>query len=151
MHAPHDEEPEPTPGFNRKYSDRSLGYFELDHPLRVACMRISENPWFDNVILLFIMANAIVLCQMEPLKMEGRGCTGVPSSSPRRERRHREHRGAVHHRVHPGVPRQSHRHGGLLDDTSYLKDGWNVMDFIVVFVSLVSLLPGMGGTSAPCA
>ena len=33
MHAPHDEEPEPTPGFNRKYSDRSLGYFELDHPL----------------------------------------------------------------------------------------------------------------------
>ena len=145
MHAPHDEEPEPTPGFNRKYSDRSLGYFELDHPLRVACMRISENPWFDNVILLFIMANAIVLCQMEPLKMEGRGCTGVPPSSPGGNAVI-ENTEALFTTVFTlECLVKVIAMGFVLDDTSYLKDGWNVMDFIVVFVSLVSLLPGMGG------
>ena len=26
---------------------------------------------FDNFILIAILANAIILCQMEPLKMEG--------------------------------------------------------------------------------
>ena len=145
MHAPHDEEPEPTPGFNRKYSDRSLGYFELDHPLRVACMRISENPWFDNVILLFIMANAIVLCQMEPLKMEGRGCTGVPPSSPGGNAVI-ENTEALFTTVFTlECLVKVIAMGFVLDDTSYLKDGWNVMDFVVVFVSLVSLLPGMGG------
>jgi hypothetical protein len=34
--------------------------------------------------------------------------------------------------------------GFLLDDSSYLKDGWNVMDFLVVLVSLLSNIPGLG-------
>ena len=34
--------------------------------------------------------------------------------------------------------------GFLLDDSSYLKDGWNVMDFSVVVVSLLSNIPGLG-------
>ena len=66
-----EEEREPTPGFKRFYADRSLGYFELDNPVRVFCMRVSEMPMFDNFILIAILANAIILCQMEPLKMEG--------------------------------------------------------------------------------
>ena len=34
--------------------------------------------------------------------------------------------------------------GFILDRTSYLKDGWNVMDFAVVVVSIISAMPGMG-------
>ena len=34
--------------------------------------------------------------------------------------------------------------GFLFEKNSYLSDGWNVMDFLVVVVSLVTLLPGSG-------
>ena len=34
--------------------------------------------------------------------------------------------------------------GVFFEREAYLKDGWNVMDFVVVVVSLVSLVPGMG-------
>ena len=34
--------------------------------------------------------------------------------------------------------------GFILDKTSYLKDGWNVMDFTVVIISIISAMPGMG-------
>lgn len=34
--------------------------------------------------------------------------------------------------------------GFVLDDTSYLKDGWNILDFAVVMIGLVSLVPGVG-------
>ena len=34
--------------------------------------------------------------------------------------------------------------GFYFTPTSYLKDGWNVMDFLVVVVSLLSNIPGLG-------
>jgi hypothetical protein len=49
------------------------GYLYLSNPFRRACMYVSEASWFDNLILFAIMANALILCQMEPLKLEGRG------------------------------------------------------------------------------
>ena len=42
----------PTEGFKRFYTDRSLGYFYLDNPLRRACIHVQESPYFDNFILL---------------------------------------------------------------------------------------------------
>ena len=38
--------------------------------------------------------------------------------------------------------------GFLVNKGSYLRDGWNVMDFIVVVISLVSLLPGAGSNAS---
>ena len=70
----------PTPGFKRFYGEeRSLGYFSLEEntvpgKIRRACIKIVESPWFENLILAAILINTIILCTMEPLKMEGRGC-----------------------------------------------------------------------------
>ena len=40
-------------------------------PLRALCVRVSSR--FDTFILLTILANAVVLCMMEPTKLEGAG------------------------------------------------------------------------------
>ena len=34
-----------TPGFKRKYADRSLGYLYLDNGFRRLCIRIQEATW----------------------------------------------------------------------------------------------------------
>uniref|UniRef100_A0A7S0CQF9 Voltage-gated ion channel superfamily n=1 Tax=Micromonas pusilla TaxID=38833 RepID=A0A7S0CQF9_MICPS len=142
-HKTPEEEREPTPGFKRFYADRSLGYFELDNPVRVFCMRLSEMPMFDNFILLAILANAIILCQMEPLKMEGRGCDGEPTDAGGNAViEDTEILFTVIFTLECIVKVVAM--GFLLDDTSYLKDGWNVMDFTVVVVSLLSNIPGLG-------
>ena len=145
MHGPAgDDEPEPTPGFKRLYADRSLGYFELDNPIRRACMHVSESPLFDNFILLAIAANAIILCFMEPLKMPDRGCDGVASASLGGNAvvEQTEVLFTVIFTIECVIKVVAM--GFVLDETSYLKDGWNVMDFVVVVVSLLSNLPGMG-------
>ena len=142
-HKLQEEEREPTPGFKRFYADRSLGYFELDNPVRVFCMRVSEMPMFDNFILIAILANAIILCQMEPLKMEGRGCDGAPSDAGGNAViEDTEILFTVVFTLECVV--KVIAMGFLLDDSSYLKDGWNVMDFSVVVVSLLSNIPGLG-------
>jgi len=139
----HEEEREPTPGFKRFYADRSLGYFELDNPVRVFCMRVSEMPLFDNFILIAILANAIILCQMEPLKMEGRGCDGASTDAGGNAViEDTEILFTVVFTLECVV--KVIAMGFLLDDSSYLKDGWNVMDFSVVVVSLLSNIPGLG-------
>ena len=98
---------------------------------------------FDNFILLAILANAIILCQMEPTKMKGRVCDGAPTGPGGN---------AVIDDTEILFPVvftlecvvKVVAMGFLLDDTSYLKDGWNVMDFVVVVVSLLSNIPGLG-------
>ena len=43
--------------------------------------------------------------------------------------------------------REDHRDGAFTSRRgSYLKDGWNVMDFSVVVVSLLSNMPGLGSS-----
>jgi hypothetical protein len=106
-------------------------------------MRLSEMPMFDNFILLAILANAIILCQMEPLKMEGRGCDGEPTDAGGNAViEDTEILFTVIFTLECIVKVVAM--GFLLDDTSYLKDGWNVMDFTVVVVSLLSNIPGLG-------
>ena len=141
---PNDNGLPPTPGFKRFYADRSLGHLHLDNPLRRWCMWTSESPWFDNFILAAIVANALILCQMEPLKLEGRGCTGVDSAS-RGGNNIIDDTELVFTTIFTlEAIIKIIAMGFLLDDTSYLKDGWNVLDFTVVVVSLLSNLPGMG-------
>ena len=98
---------------------------------------------FDNFILLAIFANAVILCQMEPTKMEGRGCDGAPTDpGGNAVIEDTEILFTVVFTLECVVKVVAM--GFLLDDSSYLKDGWNVMDFVVVVVSLLSNIPGLG-------
>ena len=139
----------PTEGFKRFYTDRSLGYFYLDNPLRRACIHVQESPYFDNFILLAILLNALLLCWMEPLEMEDRGCGASKNDSSTGGNELVELTEPIFTAVFTiecaiKIMAQSF----LLDDTSYLKDGWNVLDFTVVIISLLSLVVSGGNLSA---
>ena len=139
----------PTEGFKRFYTDRSLGYFYLDNPLRRACIHVQESPYFDNFILLAILLNALLLCWMEPLEMEDRGCGASKNDSSTGGNELVELTEPIFTAVFTiecaiKIMAQSF----LLDDTSYLKDGWNVLDFTVVVISLLSLVVSGGNLSA---
>ena len=144
----------PTPGFKRFYGEeRSLGYFTLDEDtvpgkIRRGCIKIVESPWFENIILAAILINTIILCTMEPLKMEGRGCEeGVRinyQGSPGNNRAVEDSEAFFTTLFTLEAVVKVVAMGFILDKTSYLKDGWNVMDFTVVIISIISAMPGMG-------
>ena len=141
----------PTPGFKRFYGEeRSLGYFSLEEntmpgKIRRACIKIVESPWFENLILAAILINTIILCTMEPLKMEGRGCEeGGYQGSPGNNKAIEDSEAFFTTLFTLEAVTKIIAMGFILDRTSYLKDGWNVMDFAVVVVSIISAMPGMG-------
>ena len=92
------------------------------------------------------MSNAVVLCQMQPSKMEGRGCSGTPAASTYGPGNSAIDDSELFFTVVFTIEMlvKMIASGVFFEREAYLKDGWNVMDFVVVVVSLVSLVPGMG-------
>ena len=120
-----------------------------ENPLRRGCIKFMEWVWFDRFILLTIVANAIVLCMMEPKKLEGRGCGDFKATSTSGGNVVIEGSELVFTTIFTiEFLVKVVAMGFLFNKGSYLKDGWNVMDFIVVVVSLVSLLPGAGSNAS---
>jgi hypothetical protein len=63
----------------RKYNERSLGYFLLDHPLRRGCIWCIEWKWWDRIVLGVIFLNTIQLAIYDPFD--------VPDLRPSPQRR----------------------------------------------------------------
>ena len=127
-----------------------FGTLSRTNPLRALCVRVSESSRFDTFILLTIIANAVVLCMMEPTKLEGRGCASFYTEATR---------GAGNAAIENSelaftaaftaeMLIKMIASGVYFEKGAYLRDGWNVMDFVVVVVSLVSLVPGGAGSNA---
>ena len=123
-----------------------FGTLGRENPLRRACISIAESKWFETFILLAILSNAVVLCQMEPSKMEGRGCSGTPAALTYGAGNSAIEDSELFFTVVFTIEMlvKMIASGVYFEQEAYLKDGWNVMDFVVVVVSLVSLIPGMG-------
>ena len=126
-----------------------FGTLSRTNPLRALCVRVSESSRFDTFILLTILANAVVLCMMEPTKLEGRGCASPNAAM----------RGAGNAAIENSelaftaaftaeMLIKMIASGVYFEKGAYLRDGWNVMDFVVVVVSLVSLAPGAGSNAS---
>ena len=132
---------------DKGYADYTcFNSMSLKNPLRKLCMSICDSQHFDTFILLTILANAVVLCMMEPTKLEGRGCaaeTLVSTFGTGNETI--ENSELVFTTIFTWeMLVKIIAMGILFEKNSYLSDGWNVMDFLVVVVSLVTLLPGSG-------
>ena len=126
-----------------------FGTLSRTNPLRALCIRISESPRFDTFILMTILANAVVLCTMDPSKLEGRGCASPASGTRGAGNAAIEKSELVFTAVFTAeMLIKMLASGILLEKNAYLKDGWNVMDFAVVVVSLVSLVPGVGSNAS---
>ena len=83
---------------------------------------------------------------MQPSKMEGRGCSGTPAASTYGPGNSAIDDSELFFTVVFTIEMlvKMIASGVFFEREAYLKDGWNVMDFVVVVVSLVSLVPGMG-------
>ena len=126
-----------------QYAETScFGTLSLTNTLRRACIVVNDSWQFDRFILAFIASNAVVLCLMQPTKLEGRGCasTGSNASTSGAGNAAMEDSELV---FTTGFTLEMLvkiiAMGFYFEKGSYLSDGWNVMDFLVVVVSLVSL------------
>ena len=142
--------PEVDKDFDAPYYEPTVLFcLSKENPLRRGCIQFMEWVWFDRFILLTILANAIVLCMMEPKKIEGRGCGDFKATSTTGGNSVIEGSELVFTTIFTlEMLTKVVAMGFLVNKGSYLRDGWNVMDFIVVVISLVSLLPGTGSNAS---
>ena len=97
---------------------RSLFLFQSDNRFRMAAVAVVHNPYFDSVILLVIVLNAMMMAMEDPLNpgdtsMDGLElfCNVVFTAE---------------------LMLKVLSHGFVLGKGTYLRSGWNQLDFVVV-------------------
>ena len=137
----------------RIYGGRTFKYFTVDHPVRSLCIRIIELPHFDYFILGLIAANTVLLCLSEPEKLDRRGCDAHPGVGARNQAI--ENSEVVFTAFFAAEAVTKMIALGFLGKRTtsekmaqpYLRDNWNVMDFIIVIFSIISQLPGVSDSN----
>lgn len=119
----------------------TLGLFSPMNPVRYRCARILTHPMFEGFIQTFIFLSSIALCFDSPLTDPGSTTAAVVENF----------------QIFTTALFTSEMvvkvvtFGFLLNERAYLRSGWNVLDFIIVIVSLIgvsttgSALGGAGG------
>eukprot|EP00903_Cladosiphon_okamuranus_P009702 g9229.t2 len=134
------------------YSRNSLFLFGEGNRVRLACVRTITHPWFERLILLLILFNSIVLALVD---------WSVIDEDPNSE--------DVGEPLAEGSWRNTLLYeteifftvlftmefvlkvvaqGFILGRGAYLRDAWNIIDFLVVVTALLANIPGMPTTSA---
>ncbi|KAK2555559.1 Voltage-dependent calcium channel type A subunit alpha-1 [Acropora cervicornis] len=111
-------------------SDRSLFIFSKDNLIRKICRTIVESKPFEYFILLTIFVNCILLAANKPLPKEDKSDLNV-------ELEKAEIYLLAIFCLEAALKIVAL--GFLLHSDSYLRNGWNVLDFIVVVTGLLSL------------
>lgn len=149
-----------TPGYNHskeavfkafgktfKYAKTSLWVFDELNPIRVACVKTIAHPWFDRFILFLILLNSLVLALTD---------WSVIDKDPNSENVWRpvaegSWRNALLSRSEPVFTTfftlecvlKVIAQGFYLGRGSYLRDSWNILDFMVVVTGLMGSIPGV--------
>ena len=107
----------------------SLFVFGSHHRLRVACAKLSKNNYFNNVILLFILASTITLALDTPLENPNGKLMKVL--------------GIIDYCMTGVFTFEALvkiiAFGFIVNKHSYLRNPWNIMDFFVVASALLSI------------
>lgn len=107
---------------------KALGCFSLDNPLRKVCIKyLITNPWFDYFITATILTNCVFLGLSNPPAAAEYVFTAIFTV---------EMVGRV-----VGL-------GFIWKQHTYLRDNWNKLDFIVVLMGYIALIPKAGNYSA---
>ena len=122
----------------RVYADQSLGFLYLDNAVRKFCIAVLEHWAFETVIISAILCNCVFLAMMEPTKADDEGRNVIVNQA--------EPFFTVLFLLELIVKVVAM--GFILDDTSYLKDYWNIMDFIIVVSSLLAMMQLVKNVSA---
>lgn len=97
--------------------------------LRIKCLQTTQKKWFDYTILFFIGINCITLAMERP---------SIPPDSF--ERRFLQVSGYVFTVIFTGeMMMKVIANGCFIGQAAYFKDGWNILDGILVVISLINV------------
>lgn len=134
------------------YSKNSLFILGQDNPLRVRVVKIVAHPWFDRFILFLILVNSVVLALTDWSVIDedpASSTVGEPSQAG-------SWRNKLLFRSEPIFTAffttefvlKVIAQGFCLEQGSYLRNAWNILDFIVVVTALLSNIPEVPSMSA---
>ncbi|CAM9577467.1 unnamed protein product, partial [Choristocarpus tenellus] len=135
-----------------KYAKTSLYIFDELSPIRVACVKTTAHPWFDRFILFLILLNSIVLALTEwsvidnEPKSANVGDPVVDGSWRNRLLFESEPIFTAFFSLEFVL--KVIAQGMYQGQGSYLRDTWNILDFVVVVTALLTSIPGMPKMSA---
>ncbi|WKY15980.1 hypothetical protein Q1695_001004 [Nippostrongylus brasiliensis] len=113
-----------------KKAEYSLFCFGPKNPFRIRCLQLTQKKWFDYSILVFIGINCITLAMERP---------SIPPQSF--ERKFLTFSGYVFTLIFSlEMAMKVIANGCVLGHGAYFKDGWNILDGILVIISLVNVL-----------
>lgn len=113
-------------------ADRALFIFSEDNTIRKSATWLIAQRWFDWAILGVILANCVLLAMLDPVD---------PNSATNKVIEGFEIPFLVIFAAEMCLKIVAK--GFMLSPTSYVRDGWNVLDMIVVVASLVSVASGV--------
>uniref|UniRef100_A0AC34QBU8 Voltage-dependent T-type calcium channel subunit alpha n=1 Tax=Panagrolaimus sp. JU765 TaxID=591449 RepID=A0AC34QBU8_9BILA len=113
--------------------DCSLFLFSPKNTIRIYCLKLTQKKWFDYTILAFIGINCITLAMERP---------SIPPKSY--ERMFLTISGYIFTIIFTvEMSMKVIANGCIIGPSSYFKDGWNILDGILVIISLVNVLMEM--------
>ncbi|XP_054568865.1 voltage-dependent L-type calcium channel subunit alpha-1S [Eptesicus fuscus] len=110
---------------------RALLCLTLDNPLRKACISIVEWKPFETIILLTIFANCVALAVYLPMPEDDNNSLNVGLEKL-------EYFFLIVFSVEAAM--KIIAYGFLFHPDAYLRSGWNVLDFIIVFLGVFTVI-----------
>jgi hypothetical protein len=143
--------------FGKQYyfSVYSCGCIGLNNPIRIAAMNLITNVWFDRSVLTLIICNSIIMAMTDYTHMDD-------NYEPKAEGSWRNSLGTnteiffvaaftfemVSKVIGMGFWRETYPHGfSTGHPDTYLRDYWNILDFIVVITGFATFIPGLPNVS----
>jgi cold shock CspA family protein len=109
---------------------KALNLFSREHPLRRACLYILNAWWFSGLILIAILVNTFFIAN-----------EGTKNKALQDAEAIAEYLFTVIFTLELAI--KVIALGFVQDRGAYLRDGWNVLDFILVIAAYVQRLPGV--------
>ncbi|CAJ0564538.1 unnamed protein product, partial [Mesorhabditis spiculigera] len=111
-------------------SDYALFCLGPKNPVRISCLRLTQKKWFDYTILFMIGINCVTLAMERP---------SIPPDSI--ERKFLNVTGYIFTIIFSmEMFLKVMANGCFMGKGAYFKDGWNILDGILVVISLVNVL-----------
>eukprot|EP00752_Nemacystus_decipiens_P011295 g10037.t1 len=130
-----------------KYAKTSLYVFDELNPIRVACVKTIAHPWFDRFILFLIVLNSFVLALTDWSVIDddpNSPDVGEPiDEGSWRNALLFESEAVFTAFFTLEFVLKVIAQGFYLGRGSYLRDSWNILDFMVVVTALMTSIPGM--------
>eukprot|EP00605_Chrysophyceae_sp_TOSAG23-4_P002491 GSChrysophyteH1.ASY1.ANO1.2754.1 assembled CDS len=117
---------------------RTLGIFASDNPVRIFCGQVLGHPYFETFIQLLILLSSISLAIDSPLD--------DPDGAFRAAMLYFEWITTLLFTLETIV--KVIVYGFMCNSNAYMRSGWNVLDFVIVVISLASLFDDGGKLKA---